>query len=1637
MAGINLAPMIDFSTYVSDKTRDFAGRVWIFQVINDWLAKADTSRHLLLTGNPGSGKSAVAARLYEFSSGQIPPPDAFALLGTGFLSAVHFCSARDRRWVDPSVFAQSLALQLAGRYPLFAQALWEKSGDRRIHIEIEQIARDVHGEMIGVAIKSLDISGVSAEDVFDRTVREPLEAMFKESPDEHLVILVDALDEARVYSGKVGIISIIAQADYLPKGVRFILTSRHDAEVENEFPQAERLFLSATQFDQANNSDVCQYVKTRWSEDNRLSYQAANLRPAQLDNVIEAITRKSSGNFQYAKFLLDSITQGQRALTDLDGLPMGLDGLYEDSLNRVIQVGAGQWAKDFAPLLGTLSVSRESLTREQLQAFTGQSEGTVGTNLGNLEQFVAETKSKDVQDQIQTRYGLYHPSMGDFLHRPLLRFEGKELRNRYFLSPEDQHKRIIDYYRSDAKAWQNVHWKQVDDYGLQYLASHLYALRQVKAHSQELYGLICKSFMQEKRKRLGSHRSFATDVDLSIDLASAENPPNLAQAFRGCLLVATLSLLTSHVPIELIGVLAELGEVSRATSLADLLPDAADQVSAYLLITDALLASDKTGEADVVLSQVLTKAEAIIDQSPEIYGEMASRLARARNEGNIRRAVVLAGTFHNPKIQLDALCTLGEALAESGYGELAFEIASQGLQVIPTITDDAAHTHVSNWDDVTHVRALSRVALLFAESDKERAIDLINQALRLAESIETERWKIRALDIVAWTWFKLGEIDRAISTAKQSLAMVDASGQNKEVGIVDRLIRIFSLMTEDSDRTRHIASCAVAAVEAMETPHIAITQVQAFTQAVILEEQRWKGEMLLEIFQTLAQTQELKKAADIADQVLSWLEFMEDDTHKTEMLKEIAQSLRVVHDQKLLAEVAAEALDIAEMIADPLLKAEALIDLLTLQPHIGDKDTIMRVLPLAAAIRDKGRKASVLSSTVQALAQAGAFDEATNITQKIDDLDAQAEALGGIAQVMIQAGMFDRALTITEMISRMACVRSGVEYAPFSFEIITQVLAKVAHAFAQKGKLNEAGQIANLALAKAEDDLTVKSRYPGGILLAEETIGSEWGKEQAFRSIVESLTQLSQINEAQKVAEAIGDMGWKVSEVDAISEMALALHNTVHKEKAVELANKALAMAEGIEDDEDNPSDPDETDQTLPQSKLNKPGKHDQRQVRAIMKEIGKNTVRAMVLSIAAWIFAYFDHRDEAAEAADRALEAAKKVRDVDTIFFVASTLVEPLGRLGDLAGIERMRALSQKIRDRDDRATLTGMIDQAVDIAQGITVPSTSRFKQARFAVHFQGKDDAMLDAALALAEVGEKKKALAAVNRFLGPESSDEPQPFGEEIISKIAEAFGIVRNISGLNRAYRIANAIEDENERIVALANVANLLAEVGKNDKAVDVVKQVLQITKTMKGTRMKASTLGFVAEIVAKTGKKARARRLVSQALEIVETIADEKEKAFALASLKIYLEEMEDKADLERVLTIAEAIGCTGNDVRALSCVAQILADVGEKEKAVAIANRALLAAGLLKDYEEKATGLSETAEALGCAGEQTHALQTLGTAFIVARLAGRDILFRVLESATKVLTGIAQSETLWQMYKVAEEVDSWWGQQSAPTTQ
>jgi hypothetical protein len=774
--------IIDFSKYILERTQNFTGREWVFQAINDWLADSEAPRFFLITGEPGSGKTGIAARLHEISSNgkTTSSSDQLPYIKPDFLSAIHFCSARDTYWRDPQTFARSIALQVAQqeRYDVFAKALAEKSTDR-IHIEAKLENVTAHGQnanITAVRIGNIEIKGAPTEDVFNRLIREPLQALFDEKPNEQVIILVDALDEALVYSGDVNIVSLLADSQNLPKGVRFIITSRKDERVENRFFGSAGLYLSSVQFNEQNQNDISNYVRKRFSNDEKLASKVKDRKQEQLSDLINTITLKADGNFQYITFLLNSISSGYQELEEIDKLPHGLDALYYESLGRLISPGSNDWL-NYSSLLGILSVAQESLTQVQLQNYTRLSESIIWTSLGKLQQFIEETDN-GANEKSELVYRLYHQSFVDFLGRQSLIIENKRLRNSYYLLAEEGHKRIVDYYHAGS-SWDKIDWSKVDNYGLLYLSRHLYSLKDVKANGtnvypQELYGLICKPFMQDKLQRFGSHMSFASDIELAIETARSEQPPNLSQVVRMNLIIFTIQILVNETPPQALSALTLIGKETKAIGFSALIANrSTKRIEAYIYIVQALLHRQEIDKAIAVIVKLLHEND---DNS--LIKFYLTRLA----------------PFIAQVQELDQLVKVAKAIATDKSREYWWILSNVALELLFKDKNKEVFEVVDRIEDLNaRARVLGIIAQIFSRRDRtEKARQIINQLLELVKSTEDNNnnilSKAQTLSDAAAALVQIGEKEKVIDIVKQMQAMTGRIIKEQDKGTILSLL---------------------------------------------------------------------------------------------------------------------------------------------------------------------------------------------------------------------------------------------------------------------------------------------------------------------------------------------------------------------------------------------------------------------------------------------------------------------------------------------------------------------------------------------------------------------------------------------------------------------------------------------------------------------------------------------------------------------------------------------------------------------------------------------------------------------------------------------------------------------------------
>ena len=471
---------IDFGPDIERLTEGFVGREWLFDEIDAWLGRLD-ERFFILTGEPGVGKSAIAARLTQVRED---------------IAAHHFCIAGRNSTVVPSTALRSLAAQLGDHLPGYGQAL--ATTIKPIHLSV-QVDIDVEtmtgGQITGVVINHLHAS--DPEEELDILVRAPLAEL--SAPEAPVLILVDSLDEAVTHRGQVNLVTLLAEVNDLPPWVRFLCTSRPEQRVLRYFDSLTPHILEAESH--LNLEDVGRYIGYRVAKDGMPTrLQEADVEPKHLAG---KVAKLADGSFLYAKVLLNDVESGRQALDDLEALPQSLDEIYHGFLTRFT---VREWEDQYQPLFGVLAVAQEPLVEAQLAGFSGLQRTKVRQYLGVVQQFLEERQDGEGRKT----FALFHQSLRDYLL--------DEGRNQdFWCAPKDGHRSIASHYMMDY----DRRWSEIDLYGLRHLPTHLIDGDQWA----ELTGLLCDLGFVETKCAAGMTYDLVADYDRALARWLRPGPP--------------------------------------------------------------------------------------------------------------------------------------------------------------------------------------------------------------------------------------------------------------------------------------------------------------------------------------------------------------------------------------------------------------------------------------------------------------------------------------------------------------------------------------------------------------------------------------------------------------------------------------------------------------------------------------------------------------------------------------------------------------------------------------------------------------------------------------------------------------------------------------------------------------------------------------------------------------------------------------------------------------------------------------------------------------------------------------------------------------------------------------------------------
>lgn len=1365
----------------------FLTRAWLASEVEKCLQ--GINRHfLLITGEPGIGKSGLIAQLAHSHPNWL----------TYFIR-------RDQRTplgdVDAKSFLLHIGYQLAALYPkLFEPEAVKVVVEQRIgtvdesgevvaievkkmlaspfHRKVVQIRQQIErnkGNVTGLRIGELIIDPrlLSLDNLQNMALFNPAKVMLDKYPNEKIVILVDALDELRYHNINHTLLDWLTNCPQLPSNVHFVLTSRPPDDALRTFCERQELHLQEFIIgseDARMQTDLQTYVEQIVAEKDIVSILE------ETEQGIEGFTMnavaKADGNIGYLDALargIDHALYGKdikalRELLTLQELPDHIEELYSFFLRQIKAAVDKQcvkvedlksvniydnpaWPAVYKPILSVLAVALEPLTLSQIS--------TLGGIKADWDYFIeAMNKLSQFLEIIDNHYRLYHETVSAFLTNNRIKESPRDAA--FYVDPTDARSRIVSYYRGKASAWNEVDWSQVDDYGLRNISTHLHELRDTKSYQYELYGLICESFMRKKKQRFFWHHSSVRDIRLALEVAGAEQPPNLVQEVRCCLLLSILHSRSTHVSPELLGVLAQVGEHERALSLAAFIIDARQQCAAYLLIAEALLDLKKKDQARNVLDQAVSATKGIW-QDPV-------KKARRRREGSAWSRGMDDNAFDvmeaaRPKLEkewsrADTLSGIAKALVRAGEPNRAVEVLNiiekrDREKTLSSITETLAREGQFNLaleiangieDDWYKSIAMANIASAMFNSEK------LEPALEMAENIESQWRQACVLTDFAGGLIAEGMFDKALIIAKKIRNKDDPDIEEMLVGLVkslaykgqfDRALDLAeTIKNEHSERAKASVACALAQAGEIDWATNLIEQIQLPDSLIF---------SLCDLAKALAQTGRRRKAKMIAERALSLIDEVTREGDRPVALCRVAEAFVHSGDSVSAEATAKEALEAAqdipvwwarvghwEYIAETLINVvefEKSIDMVMELFENHDKVYILCRLTeelSRAGMREKAaltaKKAFAIAGnpgeielSVKAWASAAESDEIIAAIEEIEDLQEKASALTALAQALAQAGehiqaskVVDRAIEVSEKTND----NSSIDDLLCSFAVALARMKQSDRAMTVVDTLNDA-RVKSSTLREVEEALAQASVFDQA-LNVEVNIEELLDKVRILNKIKEPLYRDIAL---QDVAKALSDAG-QIDPALAVTEMIheddniktntlVYLAHNLNKNGARDRTREILQYAAQIKEDHwvRKPEFEDTLDMTSPAERimLYQMGHYDR-----ILASTTIDKEKANILSNIAVALALIGEHEKVTKIARQALKITPKevhcYCEFDAPYSVAEEwMAEHLTNLAKnlaLAG-ELDMALEAKeiIKDEEDREkALIGIVHGLVD---------------------------------------------------------------------------------------------------------------------------------------------------------------------------------------------------------------------------------------------------------------------------------------------------------------------------------------------------
>ncbi len=1087
-----------FATLIDEHTQNFVGREFVFEEIDKFIAEHPRG-YFIIKGEPGIGKTALMAQLAKTRN---------------YIHHFNIAAQGIRR---PDEFLESVCPRLIEKYQL---NLRFSANEKESGAFLNRVLKEV--------------------------------STCLEDAGEKEIILVDALDEAERSSARENLLFL---PRILPPHIYFALTSR-PVELPLRIDMDEVRYYPLEADGEGNLLDVRHYLQQEIGRGAEPIAEELNRRGISEEAFIKKVIENSKGNFMYLFYLMGALRRGDYTPLDLNRLPKGLEGYYDDFWRRLRERDLREWRELYRPLLSVLTVAQEALSCSQLAAITEiPGEEDVREVISDLQEFLYSEKQV-----AETAYRIYHYSFQEFLEEKI--------------DKATYHYRIAEFYSSQIP-------QLFPNYPLLYLPYHYF---QSGAQGYDkLYRLIeNEHFRQSKLSRFGIMQQVLEDVAYGLQAAlkqddlprmvrygrlypeikehgkQRESVLQLAQAgkfdkaldrinslYRDELKRFRLLLLAADVA----GEQGEMKRVEEFVEQAVTIPDISIAENDHWLIVNVLQWLIRKGSrAGAALLNKIRETKGLFPREKiELFKKVTDKMVQAGGgEWLVQSCDHLIRTGENlddTEEQAEAFVIIARLLLDMHESEAAQDLLERSLTLTEGVQDDLTKSLIS-----------SRIAEVLAQiPDKDWAKSGLQRLIHVVEGIADAWWKAWALGAVARAARGMGDV---------------ATGR----ALLEQMIPVAAGIAEAYGKAEAMGALAQAAAGLGDVASGRVLLEQAVSVATGIAHEEWKAEALGALAQAAAGLGDVASGRALLEQAVSVAAGIADEVKKATALWALARVAGEPGDVASGRALLEQMIPVAAGIADARRKAWALGALARAAGGLGDvasgRALLEQAISVVAGIADEERKAEALRTLAQMAGEPGDVASGRALLEqmipvaagiadarrKAEALRALAQAAGGLADGASGRALLEQAVSVAAGIAdekqkaaaleALAQAAGGLADPASGWALLEQAIAMATGIADERGKAE-----ALEALAQAAGGLADVAS--GRVLL-----------EQAVLVAAGIADEKQKAEALEALAQAAGGMG-DVASGRTLLEQAVSVAAGIADEKQKAAALEALVQAAG------------------------------------------------------------------------------------------------------------------------------------------------------------------------------------------------------------------------------------------------------------------------------------------------------------------------------------------------------------------------------------------------------------------------------------------------------------------------------------------